>query len=60
LENINVHNPKEFWDHLKKLGPNIKKNIPMGVYKEGGIMTMDKAEVLQKWQTEFAKFKSTK
>ena len=30
-ETVNTTNPKEFWRHIKKLGPNKKQQIPMMV-----------------------------
>ena len=29
-------NPREFWDHLKSLGPKRKHTVPYEVYDEDG------------------------
>ena len=33
IEKCCTDNPKEFWNHIKKLGPAKKKNIPMEAYE---------------------------
>ena len=53
LESINTNNPKEFWDHIKNLGPRKKMEIPMRVYSPEGEILSDKPEVLKKWKDEF-------
>ena len=53
LENINSNNPKEFWDHIKQLGPKKKTLIPMRVYNEQGSFISDHTQVLNKWEKDF-------
>ena len=53
LEEINISNPKEFWDYIKRLGPKNKTTTPMGVYTDDGNITTDKFEVLNKWKNDF-------
>jgi hypothetical protein len=54
IENINTNNPKEFWDHISKLGPKRCSEIPMRVYSEGGNINSDKLHVLKTWEKEFS------
>ena len=52
LENINVNDPKQFWQHLKTLGPRSNKSssdIPMEVYTENGQISYEADVVLDKW-----------
>ena len=51
---MNTHNPKDFWDFLKTLGPeNKKKIIPLEVYDQGGQIISVKEDVLYKWKNDF-------
>ena len=53
IERINKHNPTEFWQHIKSLGPRKQNIIPMKVNtKDGVVDTTD--EVLNEWQREFS------
>jgi len=54
LENINTTNPKEFWDHINRLGPRKKTEIPMRVYNEQGDILSDVDQVLKKWEMDFS------
>ena len=54
IENINTEDPKHFWDHIKKLGPSVKKDIPVQVYDDQDNLVSDKSFVLDKWKDEFA------
>ena len=53
LENINTSNPKEFWDHIKKLGPKKNTDIPVKTYTDQGDITTDLSQVLTKWENDF-------
>ena len=54
IESIVTGNPNEFWQQLKKLGPNVKnKTIPDQVRREDSTLTDDKEEVLSKWYEDF-------
>ena len=52
LETINTKNPKEFWNKIKKLGPQ-KSNISDQVLLDDGSLTSDKNTVFQKWVNDF-------
>ena len=53
IERLNKHNPNEFWQHIKVLGPRKQNIIPMKVNtKEGVVDTTD--EVLNEWQRKFS------
>ena len=47
-------NPKEFWDHLKSLGPKRKHSIPYEVYDEAGNVQSDISFVDSSWTREFS------
>ena len=55
IEQLSTENPRQFWEHLKKLGPISKKKIPMEVYDDEGQIVTDTECVLNKWGTEFEK-----
>ena len=46
-------NPRNFWDHVKKLGPKRKSHIPMEV-KINNVQYTDNENVLKKWQSDFS------
>ena len=52
LENFNTRNPKDFWNHLKSLGPKKKAEIPMQVQIEEKNV-FETNTILQKWQNDF-------
>ena len=55
LEEINTNDPKQFWEHIKKLGPQHRTNIPLKVYNDDGVtLNSDIDFVLQTWQTDFS------
>ncbi len=53
IEDSCTNNPREFWEHISKLGPRKDKTIPMKVYKENNELTDDIECVLGKWKTDF-------
>ena len=53
IERLNTENPKEFWDTLKKLGPQKNTEIPMEVYDMHGNITTDQTTVLNTWKNDF-------
>ena len=53
IENINTEDPKQFWQHIKNLGPSTRKDIPEQVYNDEGSLVSDKNHVLNKWKHEF-------
>ncbi len=55
IESICTDNPKQFWNYIKKLGPQFNSNIPQEVYDENGNIITDIDAVLNKWKTEYEK-----
>lgn len=53
IERLHTENPKEFWQELKKLGPQKKKDIKLEVYDEHGNVSNDLPTVLNKWKCEY-------
>ena len=53
IEEIKTNDPKSFWDHIKRLGPQKSKEIPMKVYDAPGDIQEDPDIVLNAWQTDF-------
>lgn len=53
IETCNTENPKEFWQHIKKLGPKKTNDIPQKVHKGEGFST-DEKDVCNKWQQDFS------
>ena len=53
LENTCKNDPKNFWNHLKKLGPSKNKTIPTEVYDHENEIVTDKERILEKWRSEF-------
>ena len=54
IEACSTTNPKEFWNHLKKLGPCVSRKIPVKVQTENGYIT-NETDVLHEWKTQFSK-----
>lgn len=54
IERLNTNNPTEFWDHINKLGPRIRKDIPLEVYNQDGDVCNDVDTVLRKWKSEYS------
>ena len=55
IENICTENPTQFWNYIKKLGPQFNNNIPEEVYDEDGNIRTDLDEVLRKWKCDYEK-----
>ena len=53
IDSLNTEDPKQFWDHIKKLGPSKRKQIPMQIYDENGVLTNDTESVLNHWKLEY-------
>ena len=53
VEQVSTENPKEFWDHIKQLGPKRKGSIPMEVYGYDENINSDENFVFQKWLSDF-------
>ena len=49
-----TNNPREFWDHLKSLGPKRKQTVPCEVYDEGGNIRTDRSFVDSTWTRDFS------
>ena len=55
LEEIDINNPKAFWNHIKALGTNTKKDIPLQIYDENsGSLNCDIDTVCAKWKNDFS------
>ena len=52
IEECCVSNPNSFWDHIKKLGPRKKSEIPWEV-RDGDKVTHDRETVLNVWKDTF-------
>ncbi len=55
IESICTDNPKQFWNYVKKLGPQFNSNIPEEIYDQNGDLVTDIDAVLNKWKTEYEK-----
>ena len=53
IESISDKDPEQFWEQIKKLGPQRNKQIPMQVYDDHGAVKCDRDEVLNKWKNDF-------
>ncbi len=53
IENICTENPTQFWNYIKKLGPQFNNKIPEEVYDEHGNIKADLDEVLKKWRNDY-------
>ena len=54
IEHFSANNPRQFWEHIKKLGPNKRKEIPLCVKNEDDTLESSEKQVLLKWQNDFA------
>ena len=54
IEEVCLNDPRNFWNHIKSLGPRNKTEIPLMVYDEKGDVNSDLAVVLDKWRNEFS------
>ena len=52
MEECNTQNPREFWKHIKSLGPKKKIQIPLKIHTENGFNTCID-DVLHKWKDDF-------
>ncbi len=55
IEDCNTNDPRKFWNHINKLGPDRRHSIPWEVYDEDGNVSYDKNTVLLKWEEEYRK-----
>ena len=54
IEEINIKDPKAFWNTLKCLGPRKSNTIPMKVYNPDGSITNDITQVYKAWGSDFS------
>ena len=54
IETDCTNNPREFWDHLKSLGPKRKHSVPCEVYDESGNVRTDRSFVDSTWTQDFS------
>jgi hypothetical protein len=55
IDSASTDNPREFWNHIKQLGPKRKSSIPLEVYDDNGNIISDEEFVFNKWTNEFGK-----
>lgn len=53
IENFSQFNAKEFWQNIKKLGPQKSSEIPLSVYNEDGNLVNDLEFVMNKWTKDY-------
>ena len=54
IEEVNTSNPREFWDHIKNLGPRSKTKIPDEVLINGTV-SREPDDIKEFWKNEFSK-----
>ena len=54
IETVCTDNPRQFWDHLRSLGPRRKHEIPLEVYDDQRNIISDSDRVFDKWSDEFS------
>ena len=54
IETACTDNPRQFWDHLRSLGPRRKHEIPLEVYDDQGNIISDSDRVFDKWSDGFS------
>ena len=55
IEKINTKDPKAFWNHINRLGPQQRSEIPMKIKLANGTDSYDIDTVHTHWQSEFYK-----
>ena len=53
IASMNTEDPKEFWDKIKRMGPQKDATIPMEVPVTEHEVVTDPQAVLRRWQTDF-------
>ena len=53
IESLNTDNPREFWQHIKQLGPQKKKPIPLKVEDASNNIVEDLEIVLERWKQDY-------
>jgi len=53
IESVCTKNPREFWSHIRKLGPRKNMSVPMEVYDSTGEINDNLDDVLCKWKDDF-------
>ncbi len=53
IESICTENPKQFWNYIKKLGPQFNSEIPEEVYDDDGNLVTDLDIVFDKWKKDY-------
>ena len=53
IESVCSHDPKQFWDQIKKLGPQRKTKFPTECYDTDGDVTSDLNTLKNTWKTDF-------
>ena len=52
IEKCNATDPNAFWEHIKKLGPKHKADIPWEMHNDGKVV-QDKSLILEEWKNAF-------
>jgi hypothetical protein len=55
LDFVSSHDPRQFWEKIKKLGPQRKGNIPDECYDENGEVTSNPTTLTNVWERDFSK-----
>lgn len=53
IESVCSDDPRKFWEHIKRLGPNRKKQFPTECYDDQGEISSDEKLLKQTWYKEF-------
>ena len=53
IESICTENPKQFWNYVKKLGPQFNSDIPEEVYDNDGNLVTNLDAVMDKWKKDY-------
>ena len=51
---INTKDPKSFWNHIRKLGPKQKYDIPLKICNNDGTYNFNVSAVCSHWENEFS------
>ena len=55
IAQLNTEDPKQFWDHINRLGPQKNVSIPMEIPLDNDEILTDPDEVLKRWKDDFQK-----
>ncbi|MES9883775.1 MAG: reverse transcriptase family protein [Sedimenticola sp.] len=55
ISELQTQNPKQFWNHINKLGPGKPKHVIDCVRLDNGSISHNTDEILSKWKQDFSK-----